>query len=188
MTWSTLYVFVEGPDDEDFCRSVFQSKLEAFYDHIEVIKYQRKSHEKRCRFIRSIKAMPNCEYVYLCDYDGIEKTRKNAQLCFWNPCIEAKKKSTRNDIPEVAPECVFVVVDCIESWYLAGISTRMRRSLKMKGFANTQIVCKSRFREMVPKNMSVHEFMTKILSDYSISLAKRRNESFRHFTEEKGIA
>lgn len=58
-----LFVFVEGPDDERFITSVLGN------DKIKVIKYAREKKEYINRYIKSIKSIPNYDYIVICDID-----------------------------------------------------------------------------------------------------------------------
>lgn len=76
-----FFVFVEGPDDERFITSVLGN------DKIKVIKYAREKKEYINRYIKSIKSIPNYDYIVICDIDLkslVEK--KNAILAQFPDC------------------------------------------------------------------------------------------------------
>ena len=179
-----MYVFVEGPDDVDFVNGVLRPELEKRFDYVEPVEYQKKSFETRRRFVNSIDSMADSEYVYLCDHDGHGKTGARGKS---HICISSKKDKLVKAIPNIMQNRVFVVGDCIESWYLAGANAKTLRTLKLKKIRDTQTICKAGFQKMVPRGMSISEFMIKFLENYSIGSARNCNKSFKYFAEKNGI-
>ena len=107
-----FFVFVEGPDDERFITSVLGN------DKIKVIKYAREKKEYINRYIKSIKSIPNYDYIVICDIDLkslVEK--KNAILAQFPDCVVEK---------------IIVSIAEIESWYIAGVDEITSKAMKIK--------------------------------------------------------
>ena len=79
---------------------------------------------------------------------------------------------------------IIVVIKEIESWYLAGLDNEVCRQLKINNFADTDNVTKEKFNALIPKKFTSRiDFMLEILKNFSIEIAKQKNNSFRYFVE-----
>ncbi len=65
---TSLYLFVEGEDDERFFKSIIIPKLQRTYYAIIPIPYAQDKKEKTDHFIKSIKSM-KADYIYVTDID-----------------------------------------------------------------------------------------------------------------------
>ena len=72
-----LFVWVEGPDDERFFRSVVSSRFGGRYDEIAFQRYAGLTPDKVSNFLRSIRAM-QADYIFVADIDKL-------------PCVTGKK-------------------------------------------------------------------------------------------------
>ena len=82
----------------------------------------------------------------------------------------------------VAPAKIVVVKAEIESWYLAGLSYSVARSLNINFRTNTENVTKEMFLNMTRKHhLSNVNLMIEILKKFSFDTAKRQNASFQYF-------
>lgn len=165
-----LFVFVEGNDDERFFNKILLPELKKKYDYVKVIKYTTMKRDKIDNFIKSIKAM-GAEYIYLTDINN-------------SPCITAKKEEIQNKYKNIDKERIIIVVQEIESWYLAGLDDRASKQLKVKNFHATNDVTKEKFDALVPQRFTSRiDFMSEILKNFSIEIAKYKNKSFKYFVE-----
>jgi len=168
-TYKQLFIFVEGGDDERFFNKIFIPKFREKYNLVKIIKYATMKKEKIDNFIKSIKAI-KADYIYLTDINN-------------SPCITAKKEKTQSKYKNIDNDKVIVVVKEIESWYLAGLDNKVCKQLKINNLANTDNVTKEKFNAMIPKEFTSRiDFMSEILKNFSIKIAKQKNNSFRYFT------
>ena len=158
-----LYVFVEGPDDERFFEYMLREK------EIKIVEYAAMKQKKITDFIKSIKAMPEDDYIFSADADG--------------DSIEQKLEKVKMHYPICDPGKIYIVQREIESWYLAGIELGTFSSAKKKKITNTDNVSKEEFLSMIPKNYTKILFMSEILQRYNLSLACSRNKSLAYFAK-----
>ena len=81
----------------------------------------------------------------------------------------------------------FVVVQEIESWYLAGFNEAFCTKNKLKFYPNTEKANKSTFvqiaKQLSTSPLRLRDKLIQNRSSFSIKEAKVRNESFRKFFE-----
>lgn len=161
---------VEGPDDKNFFTKIVQPKLMNFYSSIKFIEYSGWKFKKRRQFIKAIQAM-TAAYLYVSDNDQ-------------SPCISDRKQKVTEKIENLEKDRIQIVVEEIESWYLAGLDEDKSKLLHIKYLKRTDKVTKERFRELRPKRLTTNiEFMAEILKAFSIDVAKEKNQSFKYFCE-----
>jgi len=169
-TSKLLFIWVEGDDDERFFNGILSPKLQRKYGTIKIIRYAKMKKEKVDNFIRSIKAM-GAEYIYLTDIND-------------SPCVTAKKEEMQKKYQNIDKDKIIVVIREIESWYLAGLDNKACKQLKIKNFANTDNVTKEKFNALIPERFTSRiDFMSEILKNFSIEIAKQKNNSFQYFVE-----
>lgn len=158
-----LFIFVEGPDDERFLKKILVD------NSIKIIEFASKKKEYINNYIKSIKSMPNYDYILLCDADS--KT------------IENKKQEIKKRFCFCDEEKIIVSIAEIESWYLAGLNQQQSQTMKVKYYDNTDTVTKEIFNSVMPKRIQRISFMINILKVFDISTAIERNKSFKYFVE-----
>ena len=169
-TYKLLFIWVEGDDDERFFNKVLVPKFQEKYSGVKIIKYAAMRKKKVDNFIKSIKAM-GADYIYLTDINN-------------SPCITAKKEETHSKYKNIDNDKMIVVIKEIESWYLAGLNNETCKQLKIGNFANTDNVTKEKFNTLIPKKFTSRiDFMSEILKNFSIKIAKQKNKSFQYFVE-----
>jgi len=169
-TYKLLFIWVEGNDDERFFKKILSPNFQKKYDNVKIVKYATMKKEKVDNFIRSIKAM-KADYIYLTDIND-------------SPCVTAKKEEIQKRYPNIDKNKIMVVIKEIESWYLAGLDNEICRQLKINNFANTNNITKEKFEAMIPKKFASRiDFMLEILKNFSIEIAKQKNESFQYFAK-----
>lgn len=169
-TYKRLYIFVEGNDDERFFNKVLVPKFKEKYDYVKLIKYARWEKESVNNYIKSIKAM-GADYIFVADINN-------------SPCITAKKERIQSIYKKIDNDKIIVVIKEIESWYLAGLESKVTKQLRIKNFANTGNIEKEKFNALIPKKFTSRiDFMSEILKDFSIDIAKQKNNSFKYLVE-----
>lgn len=172
MKYKRLFILVEGLDDERFFNNrIIKSKIEGKYTTVEIYKYAYIKDEKVGNFLKSIKAM-NSEYIYLTDINNA-------------PCISFKKDEIQRRLKgNVDKDRIILVIQEIEGWYLAGLNEESSNELKIKHFRDTNNLTKEQFNNLMPsKFRSRVNFIIEILDSFQIEIAKKKNSSFRYFSE-----
>lgn len=172
MKYRTLYIFVEGNDDERFFNNVIVPKLKKKYTKIQIVKYAEKpkKFEYVEKYVNSIKSMGG-DYILVTDIND-------------SPCVTAKKNKIIEKANKIDKEKIIVVVKEIESWYLAGLDDNTSRKLGIRNFSETDNITKQQFNKLISKNFDSRiYFMLEILKNFSVDIAKRKNKSFRYFIE-----
>lgn len=161
MEW--LFVFVEGPDDERFVNTILGK------DNIKVIKYAREKKEHINNYIKSIKSMPNCDYIVICDIDL--------------KSLSQKKDEILSQFPDCEIDKIIVSIAEIESWYIAGLDEITSKSMKIKYIYYTDLITKEKFDQMIPSKMDRINFMIEILKKFNLEESLLRNKSLRYFVD-----
>ncbi|RKZ28820.1 hypothetical protein DRQ26_00310 [bacterium] len=167
MDYRTLYIFIEGDDDQRFFQEIFSPELKGKYNNLKYIKYAQKSADYIKRYIRSILSM-NGDYIFLTDIND-------------SPCITEKKQKIQSGVKNIDSDKILVVVKEIESWYLAGLAEEVRRKFGIRRTPKaTEKITKERFNKLIPENSSRIDFMREILNNFNIQNAKMKNTSFKY--------
>jgi hypothetical protein len=174
MSYSQLFIFVEGPDDERFFNTIVKPRLDTGSCWVKVHMYREETPRWVNKFINSIKQMrasKAADYIFTGDIDQM-------------PCTTAKKKRLRKEYKSVEVDRIIVIVKEIESWYLAGVNHNCCKRLRIPFKATTDNVCKEDFCSIKPRRFdSTLYFMIELLRNFDISTAKKRNTSFAHFAK-----
>lgn len=179
MSSPRLFILVEGNDDQRFFSRIIKPLLAPRYASVELVMYACMKRARICKFINTIRAMGH-EFILVTDND-------------LEPSIRAKKRVIQERICAVEPGEIMVIVQEIESWYLAGIDRDSARVLGINPPQFTDQVTKERFNRHIPSRYpSRIAYMLDLLSYYSIQVATRKNRSFLYFLvhyhlEETGI-
>lgn len=161
MEW--LYVFVEGPDDERFLKTILDKY------NTKIIKYAKEKKEYINNYIKTIRSVQNYDYIVICDIDLKSLKSKKEEIMFQFPACEREK--------------IIVSVSEIESWYIAGLDEAKTKKMKIKYIYYTSSVTKEKFNQMVPAKMGRINFMIEILNDFNLEKAILRNESLKYFVD-----
>ncbi|RPH74695.1 hypothetical protein EHM76_03070, partial [bacterium] len=165
-----LFIFVEGSDDVRFFETIIKPRLEPAYDSVELITFACTKSVKIDRFIRGINAMQQ-SYIIVTDID-LEKSVKNKKITILSRFSEADYRK------------IFVIIQEIESWYLAGIDDASAKMLGIHPPVSTDFVTKEHFIRWIPGHYpSKIAFMIEVLKHFSLSIAVEKNKSFRFFIE-----
>lgn len=168
MSERRLFLLVEGNDDERFFSRIIVPLLAPRYRSVKLIKYACMKSNRVCRFIRSIHRSGD-EVLVVADIDKA-------------PVVAAKKQILMERFCVVKPAEILVIIQEIESWYLAGLETSDAHLLGVQPFSSTDQVTKEIFNETIPPHyLSRISYMLEILSRFSIPAACRKNRSFHYY-------
>lgn len=175
MPYRTLYIFVEGPDDERFFGKIIKPRFEGKYQYVRIITYKKNEHRDKhfvIRFIRNIKS-PSwpADYLFVSDINN-------------SPCATAKKQKEQRIFNNILDSDRIIIVKMgIESWYKAGLSDDKCQQLKIPPHSNTDNLTKEDFNSLIPNIYDKLPFKLKILDCFSAECAINRNNSFKYFIE-----
>jgi hypothetical protein len=169
MTSRRLFIFVEGGDDQRFFSRIVVPFLESRYASVEIITYACMKSVKVCRFITSITAMDH-EFILCGDIDQ----ERN---------VKAKKAVLRSRFCGLSDDRIVVIIQEIESWYLAGLDEVSQKRLALQPYRSTNHITKELFNRLIPRFYTSRiAFMAEILDHFSIEIARERNRSFNYFS------
>lgn len=168
MSYRILFILIEGEDDERFFKNQIEPILLNKYDMIKLWTYAKKPKKKIKQLLNSINAM-GAKYIFTADNNN-------------SPCITHRREAIKRAIPLLNDSRISIVVEEIESWYLAGLDDREAKDLIRESFNSTDHITKEMFNSYIPsKYDSRIDFMIEILKRYSIEIAKGKNRSFNYF-------
>ena len=170
MNYKLLFLLVEGDDDERFFRKIIRPKFEEKNNSVMIWKYKQQKQEKIKSFLSSINSM-GANYIYVADINRA-------------PCITSKKQETRDKFEKIDIDRIIVVIQEIESWYLAGLDTKSSKQLGVSSSNTTDNITKEQFDKVIPKSFDSRiDFMLEILKNFSVETAKQKNRSFNYFLQ-----
>lgn len=164
-----LFFLVEGVDDERFVQRVLQQAFRRQGYSIKIVPYAQKSHKQVNRLITSIRAM-GADYILLADLNSAN-------------CVTQRKEKVKQKLSFCADDCIRIVIQEIESWYLAGLDERQCRKLKIPVHENTNDITKEQFNKLRPAKMIRLDFMIEVLKYFSVDTAVSQNASFAYFAQ-----
>ncbi|OPY38705.1 MAG: hypothetical protein A4E35_00489 [Methanoregula sp. PtaU1.Bin051] len=163
-----LFILVEGEDDVRFFGRIVKPLFTGRYDSVEIVPYASIKREKVSRFIKSIRLMKN-DYIFVSDIDAERSVADKKQILYYRYSdVEGKR--------------IIIVIQEIESWYLAGLSDHAARKLGMDPLMATDEITKEDFNRLIPKRFNSRiDFMFEILKFFSLPDAAAKNRSFSFF-------
>lgn len=170
MSYNTLYLLIEGDDDERFFRKVMNPVFQKKYNDVKLWKYAEEPPKKINNFLKSLRAMKS-DYFYLRDIN-------------YSPCVTEKKKGIQNKFNKLDNNKIIIVIKEIESWYLAGLDNEGSKKLGISPRSSTDNITKEQFNNLISKKFDSRiDFMSEVLKYFSIETAKQKNKSFKYFIE-----
>lgn len=164
---------LEGGTDVLFFNKIIKPKLLAKYTTVQLLEnYVKLSKHIMNKFV-SYLDNNRIDYILFADFDDADfcKTKK-----------EAIKK---HKVPNIDLTKIAIVKTEIESWYLAGLTDMVAHSLGIVSIpASTDSVTKEQFCALIPNPAHSISYMQRIIQNYSLETAKRRNQSFSHFCDQ----
>lgn len=162
-------MFVEGVDDQRFCRVILYPVLRKIYEQIEIVPYSQTKKKTTNVLIKVIRSEWDTDYLVLADRDVA-------------PCVTIRKQLMLERFPEAEEDKIIVVVPEIESWYLAGLDERSSRKLGIPFSIDCERVTKEMFDSYKNRQFTSRiDWIEEILSCYSIDWAQQRCRSLRRF-------
>lgn len=96
--------------------------------------------------------------------------------------VKAKKAVLKSRFCVLSNDRIVVIIQEIESWYLAGLDDKAQKHLSLRSYRNTNHITKEIFNRMIPRSYTSRiAFMADILDLFSIDMALEKNRSFRYF-------
>lgn len=165
----SLYVLLEGPDDQRFFEQILKHEFLKKYDKIMPPYLYAKMSKKSIGKLLNALNKGGREYIIFSDLDTAR-------------CVTEKKESLiKTNTPKADPAKIAIVKLEIESWYLAGLKYSDARKLQLPPRANTEDISKELFNQnMTNKFSSRIDFMQEILKYFNANTAKKQNDSFRY--------
>lgn len=185
MSKKILYIFVEGPDDEKFINAFIKDMncLTQQYKTIKCIRYgEGWNASKINQYIDKTIQELGHDYIFLADADfgaGVD--------CFPHRKENLSKIYKLTDINKI-----WIVVEEIESWFLAGFDEQFCKKEKLDFKKKTEKVTKEVF-DKIDKNKKkkshnqLIDFLIRKKSYFSYSEVTNRNESLARFYSHFGL-
>ena len=170
MGYRRLFIWVEGDDDSIFFDRIVKPIYQEKYDRVEVIEYAQKQNDYVIKFVKSIEGM-KADFIFIADINSA-------------PCISERKQKLQKRFKNIDKDRILVIVQEIESWYLAGLDEASSEKLRLPIFKTTNSVTKEQFNGLIPEKFDSRiDFMLEILKHFSLRTAKQKNDSLRYFIE-----
>lgn len=168
MAYKKLFIMIEGNDDERFFEKIIIPSIKKSYDSTILTKYKQTKRKSIRIFINAINIMNN-DYLYV---EDIHST----------PCISVKKQKIQSQFKNMDENRIIIVINEIESWYLAGLDNKAAKRLTKRSFRTTDSITKDEFNKLISKKFNSRiDFMLEILKEFSVKTAKQKNKSFNYF-------
>ncbi len=169
----TLFVLVEGDDDELFFDKVLLRCFRKIFDRVHIIQWTQKSKKDLNKYLSTLESK-EYPYIFVADFRRI--------------CISQTKADLAKIYEDLNPVRIAVVKTEIESWFIAGLDKLACEKLGIPESRWTDDLGKKRFATMMPRRyITVAEFMIDILREYSIDVARTKNKSIAHLLDTYGI-
>lgn len=165
---NNLFIFIEGKHDKIFVDYVLSDYLREKSVSVHPIPYAKKSQSVINRDIKS----KSDTYLFLSDLDSNQ-----------TPCITSKKEVRTNKFTNLDLDKIIIVKEEIESWFLAGIDSKINQFKNFMVPDNTDSITKENFDDMLKENSieNKNSFLIEVGKNFNIKLATQRNTSFKYF-------
>lgn len=175
-----LYILVEGENDTQFINAFIHKCLTHKYKKITCVEYGEKSSGKVKNRIKSYEEAGD-DYFFFADADF-----HNKPMCF------PKKKEELSKIYSIPIDKIWIVINVIESWYLAGFNKEFCKKEKIRYLKNTDRITKKDFvkiaEEKYGKNKKSPKQLRNLLANrkkehfsFQEVIKKKRNQSLKRF-------
>lgn len=173
MAYKTLYIFLEGSDDERLFEAVIVSLFNQ-YDNVKIIKHCQMKNNKVNSFIKSINCIDFANYIFVVDHD--------------KECLQSTKAKFVKKYNQLDKSKILVVEKEIESWYLAFMNDDFLKKNKIKICVETNSLTKEKFDKMIPKTYNSRiDFLIESLKNFDLCLGMKRNRSIEYFFRKYNI-
>ena len=169
MEYKKLFLFLEGDDDERYFNYLLLELFKKKVSEIQIWKYANKAIEKKKKFVNTINSVDFWDFIFFIDYDS-------------STCITMKKENIIKQLINVAKKNIIIIIEEIESWYLAGVDNDFLREIGCQKLMDRRSIylTKEIFNSMIPLKMPRINFMRKILENYDIDKAIKNNSSLEY--------
>jgi len=170
--YATLFVFLEGPDDERFFRAVVAPLFQSRYASINYIQHAGKNAGYINSYINSIAAMNTDEY--------------RADYLFFNDfdlsrCITGRKNALMRQYRRLDAERIVVVRKMIESWYVAGLDQTSCADFGLRYAGHTEGIDKRFLESCMPRRFnSLNLYLIDMLARFDHEIAIQQNTSYAY--------
>jgi hypothetical protein len=168
-----LYVLCEGDDDQQFFEHVIEPQLTYSTHEVKYVQYGQLPHKDVRSVVHSVHGMRedglDADYVFLRDYDYA--SCKSARL----------DEINRKYQGVVARDKTFLVIQMIESWYVAGLKSQHDLSMLTDAPSQTDDLGKQEFTEMIDEDAVRTDVLQEILKRFDVDRARYKNDSFEYF-------
>lgn len=164
-----VFLWVEGQDDVLFAKRILKPIFKGYFQRVEIRQYAQIKAKKLQQLILAIREIGDTNIVFA-DFDN-------------HPCITSKKNYVNYRFRYVPYSFMFIVIQEIEGWFLAGLSVRESRKVGVRSLPTTNHITKEHFIELKPKTGTRLKFMHNILNHYNIQVAQKKNKSFHYLLQ-----
>ena len=169
-----LFIWVEGASDARFFDAVLKPFFLKAYRRVEIRTYANLKRVKFEQILLGLEAM-NADFIVVADIDQ-------------EPCVTSKKRYVQARIKGIADAQIRVVIQEIESWYLAGLDQTDAEQLGLPALDKTDTITKEHLIALIPEAFdSKIDFMMELLKHFSAATAIQKNASFRYFVMKHNI-
>lgn len=171
-TRERLNFFVEGPSDQRFVERILVRLFRNRYVHVNISQYAGTAPSTIDRAMRTVR-MRSEDYILLADIDS-------------HPTVASKVAALRRTYPSLDPSSVHVVVQEIESWYLAGVGRTQCKTLGLRHHLiarGTDRLVKEEIQKMMRPSCRLNpsQLLVAVCDCYNWNLALERNASLDSF-------
>lgn len=164
----TLYVFVEGENDEIFVKYFFEKIFES-YDRVKFWKYAQKKKYDNINILTAIKQIEKWDYILFTDFDSR------------NSIGERKREIQKKFNNELDLEKVFIVVEEIESWFTAVLDFSKFDLKNLSYIKDTQEITKEYFNaQALGRYHPKTHFLIEIMKSFRLQQGLKRNHSLNY--------
>ncbi len=178
----TLHILHEGKHDKDYFEHFIKKDLLKNYQCTKLKTFKYTTYESATKHINTIVSENEKLIIFGdADFQSIGTAKPKNQKDLHN--YLCKKFNIKNNCEKL----LFVVIEEIESWYLAGFDKVFCTKHAVKYHKNTENVTAETFAECrIRPEQTEKEFRNWLLknkNEYKIDEAKKRNNSFKLFYE-----
>lgn len=158
---------VEGTTDQIFIEKIISPILLKAGHAVNVVTYSQMSKEYLSKILHSIDLIDSAVCTVLADNDERDNVKLSRALTEKRFGIHIKK--------------LYIVVEEIEAWYMAGLTEVTRRAMGIRHKGLTDFITKERFNSSRPRGIKRMDFMLEITKHFDIDSARKNNRSFNYF-------
>ena len=196
-----LYIFVEGEHDEDFFKKILNQELNRKYGELECKRYGENNFKER-KLIKNIINKKQNNFIFCLDLDKNKESIKKEEVANYFDIGKVSSKKEKKQGKKLKKKKIlkeefqiefsdienkmYVVVQMIESWYLAGFDTNFCTKKHIEFYPDTEEITKGTFKKIARELRKDPDRIRDELirsGKFSISEARNRNKSFDNFCQ-----